>query len=176
MSRRALHGTAAIAELDGGKFAAGWVSGPRAELKPSLFEGSVKEFKLPEGRRLVQVRYELRPMRTLVGQIFNFVGQINQYFAVDSNGTRYPLVGYYAIVNRSSGDYLELFFNGDPDSPIDPAYECMLDFKMVDRAELNDRNNAVIYLLFLVPAGTEITRIENQTGDGADVQLRAQGD
>jgi hypothetical protein len=176
ISQQALARTAAIVEVDGGKLARGWVYGRRAELKAPLLKPGIKEFKLPKGLRLVQVRYRPKAMRTLAGQVFNYVGQINQYFAVDSQGDRHPLAGYYGLVRRGSDDYLELFFNGDPDSPINPGYACMLDFKMIDRRELNNPSSSVVYLLFLVPAGTEITRVENQAGDGRDVSLRARGE
>jgi hypothetical protein len=157
----------------GRQLTGGWLYGPRSAIGVRGAEPRVDEFAVPPGLRLVQVRYETKPILSLVSQVFNYVGQINQYFAVDGNGTRYPLAGYYAIVKRAAGDYLELFYSGDPNSPLSLAYEYMLDFKMVDRQELNDPQNAVIYLLFLVPPGTEITRIENQAGEGDDVSIKA---
>jgi hypothetical protein len=172
MSSNALNGPGASVEMSGGQIAGGWITAPQSELKSSMFQKGVNELKVPDGMRLLQVRYQPKAMLTIVGQVFNYIGQINQYWAVDANGTRYPLTGYWAVANRKDGGYLELFYNGDPDEPTNPGYSCMLDFKVLQRPDINDRNNTVLYLLFLVPADAEIKRIENQVGDGDDVDFK----
>lgn len=174
ITRRALRGAGDVT-LDGDKFAWGRVFGKRSRLEPSEDQPGVEEFKLPNGKRLIQVRYKPKEARTLVGQVFNFVAQINQYYIVDKKAERYPLVGYYAIVTRGSEQYLELFYSGGPDTEFGAAYNGMLDFKELKRSEINDQDDTVISLLFLVPPNTEFKRVQNQKGDGGDVRIQSRG-
>jgi len=169
VARRALRG--GDINLDSDKLASGRLFGSRSRLEPSRDEAKVEEFKVPEGRRLLQVRYKPKQALTVVGQVFNYVGQVNQYFVIDSNANRHALVGYYAIVKRGRGEYIELFFAGGPDVPESAGFRGMLDFKQLERSEVNDQDDTVIGLLFLVPPGTEFRRVENQAGDGGDIRL-----
>ncbi|MBI5863841.1 MAG: hypothetical protein HZB38_04920, partial [Planctomycetes bacterium] len=134
--------------------------------------GAVKTFQVPQGYRILQIRYKPKEARTIVGQVFNYVGgTVNQYIAVDDRGDKHLLAGYYAIVKRGNEDRFELFFNGPDDDQLDPSFKHMLDFKNVEKNELNDSDNATICLIFLVKPGTRITRIENQVGDGGEVGI-----
>jgi hypothetical protein len=169
MRRRALRSMS----LDGDKLASGRLFGSRASLEHSGDEPKVDEFKVPAGKCLLQVRYKPKQARTIVGDVFNYVAQLNQYYAIASNGDSYPLSGYYAIVKRGGEEYIELFYNGDPDSPEALSYKHMLDFRDLERNEINDQDDAVIGLLFIVPPNTEFKRIENQNKDGGDVRLQS---
>lgn len=158
--------------LDGDKFASGRISGSRRRLEASGDEDKVTEFKLPEGRRLLQVRYKPRTALSIVGEVFNFAGQLNQYFVEDSNANSYPLAGYYAIVTRGSEEFVEVFFAGDPDEPTAMGYRNMLDFRDLERSEINDRDDTIIGLLFLVPPNTEFVKVVNQRNEGGEIRLR----
>ena len=173
MSRRALDGAGVT--LDGNKLASGRVFGARRRIEHSGEGGMVEEFKLPEGKRLVQIRYKPKQARTIVGDVFNYVAQVNQYFIRDKFGNTYPLVGYYAIVKRSGEEYIELFYAGGPDEPTSAAFRGMLDFKELDRKEINDQEDTIICLLFLVPPNTELVRVENQAHDGGDIKITSRG-
>ncbi len=173
MARRVLQGAGSDVTLDRDEFAAGRVFGARSRLEQTGDGAKVEEFKVPAGWRLLQVRYKPKEARTVAGQVFNYVGQLNQYYAEDTAANRYPLAGYYAIVTRGREEYIELFYAGDPDSPEAISFNQMLDFKQLQRSEINDQDESVISLLFLVPPGTEIRRIVNQSGDGGEVRLRA---
>lgn len=175
MNRRALQGAGADVRLKDDKFAVGRIAGARSTLEIKQGETGVIDFWVPEGQRLMQVRYEPKRARTVFGDVFNYVGQLNQFQLVDRNANTYPLAGYYAIVKRSRGEFIELFYAGDPDDPAAISATHMLDFKSVDRQEINDRDGTTIGLLFLVPPNTEFVRIQNQAGDGAELSLRSGG-
>jgi hypothetical protein len=173
MVRQALQRAGEVT-LDGNEFVSGRIFGSRSRLEQSGEETGVKDFKLPDGKRLMQVRYKPKEALTLVGQVFNFAGQLSQYYIVDHNANRYPLAGYYAIVTRARGEqFIELFFVGGPDDPLSISYNGMLDFKDLERSEINDQDDSVIGLLFLVPPDTEFRRVENQTGEGGEINLRS---
>jgi hypothetical protein len=121
------------------------------------------------------VRYKPKEARTVVGNVFNYVAQLNQYILVDKNAEEYPLAGYYAIVNRSRGEYIELFYAGDPDDPASVSSRAMLDFQHLERSEINDGDDTIIGLLFVVPPRTEFVRVQNQTGEGGDLALSSHG-
>jgi hypothetical protein len=166
-------GAARGARIEDGKLAVGRLSGSRPELEGSA-SGRMREFWVPEGRRMVQVRYKPREARTVVGDVFRFVGGVtNQYRIVDSSAETYNLAGYYAIIERNGEEYMELFYAGDPDDPQAVAFRGMLDFQAVQRSELNDQEDAVIGLLFLVPPNKQFVKVENQTGDGGDISIRS---
>ena len=176
MARRAFQGAGDVT-LDGGEFVSGRIFGSRARLEHSGDDPSVQHFKLPEGKRLIQVRYKPKEALTVVGQVFNFVGQVNQYRLVDTNGDYHWLSGYYAIVTRGRGEeYIEMFLAGGPDDPLSISYKSMLDFKNLERDEINDQDDTIISLLFLVPPNTHFRRVENQAGEGGDVNLRSNRD
>lgn len=161
-------------KLEGGKLAGGRFFAARSRVeKPEKAEGVV-DFGLPESHRIVQVRYKPRKVRTVAGQVFNYVARVNQYKAVDENGNSYNLSGYYGIVRRGQADYIEFFFNGAPGSEVEPSYNYMLDFKNIEPRELNDDDNGTIGLIFVVPPNVKIVRIENQTKDGVDVSYSVQ--
>jgi hypothetical protein len=177
MMRRAFQGSGDVT-LDGEEFVSGRISGSRARLEHSGDAPRVQYFKLPEGRRLMQVCYKPKRVQSIVSQVFNYVGGIvNQYYIVDNNANRYPLSGYYGIVTRARGEqYIELFYTGGPDDPLSASYNGMLDFKDIQRNEINDQDEALIGLLFLVPPDTEFVRVENQAGDGGDIRMRSNRD
>jgi len=172
MARRALQGAGDV-RLDGDKLASGRVFGLRSRLEHAGEGPKVDEFKVPPGRRLIQVRYKPKQARTIVGDVFNYVAQLNQYRIVAANGDTFDLAGYYAIVRRPNGEYIELFYAGGPDEPTSAGYRHMLDFKNLERHEINEQDDTVIGLLFLVPPDTEFRRVENQAGDGGDIRLRS---
>ncbi len=153
--------------LEGELFVSGRIVGDRERLEASEGEATVGKFKRPAGSRLCQVRYKPYQAQTLVGDVFNYAARtLNQYWAEDNEGNRYPLVGYFAIVPRSRGTtYLELFFAGGPDDPLSITFRGMLDFKHIEPRELT-QEEAELGLLFLVPPGKTIRGITNQKGDG----------
>ena len=91
----------------------------------------------------------------------NFVGSItNQYQAVDDTGESYPLVGYYAMLKKGGQDYVELVY-----LPDDPSFRGLLDFKDASvRKDLENQDDAVLGLLFLVPPGKSIVAVSSQGG------------
>lgn len=164
MSRSALRGAG---EFDGDRFAKGRASGFRSRFAATGGETVIQEFAIPEGYRLCQIRYEPREARSLVGDVFNFVGQLAQYKVMDDTAMEYPLSGYYAVITRNGEEYFEMYYSNDPD---DPTNRHMLDFKTIERAEL-EADGSVISLMFLVRPGVRIVRIEDQAGNGGDIQL-----
>lgn len=174
MTRRSLQGSGDI-RLDGDKLASGRVFGARSRLEHSGDAPKVEEFKVPQGMRLLQVRYEPKEALSLVGDIFKYAAQLNQYRIIAHNGEQYHLAGYYAIVKRPRGEYIELFYAGGPDEPTSVSYNHMLDFKNFERGEVYNQDDTVIGLLFVVPPDTEFTRVENQTGDGGEIRLKSRG-
>jgi hypothetical protein len=123
---------------------------------------------LPEGKRILQVRVRPRDAATLAGEVFNFVGStVNQYYAVDNQGKKYPLAGYYVQVKRGGDDFVELYYSGGVE---DSGSRAMLDLKDVKRSELNSQDDAVLGLVFIVDPQVQIVRIENQARQGQDVQ------
>lgn len=160
-------------KLDGEELVHGRFAGPKSRLGSVQGAKSVNYIKVPAGKKLFQMRYEPKKVNSLVGQVFNFVGgNINQYFALDDRGGRYPLAGYFAVVKRGKEDYVEFFFNGpDTDDKLDPSYKYMLDFKEVTKAEVNDTDGTFVGLIFIVDPGVRITRVENQGHDGGDLNI-----
>ncbi|GMU84569.1 MAG: hypothetical protein AMXMBFR47_44380 [Planctomycetota bacterium] len=160
-------------KLQGDKLVHARIWGEKSRLEVSAAgEPGVTEFQIPEGKRILQVRYRPKEAASIVGQVFNYVGSVvNQYYAQDDRGGRHALAGYYAIVKRGNNEYVELFFNGPESDPLDGSFRQMLDFKEVKRNELNDQDDSVICLIFLVDPGVRILRIQNQAGDGGDVSI-----
>lgn len=148
-------------ELSGDRFASGRVAGDVSALRGTPTEGRVDRFLLPEGRKMFQLRTRARRAQSLAGQVLNFVGSVtNQYRAVSSTGDTYPLAGYYALVKRDGQDFVELYYATD-----DPAFRHMLDFKTEGiRRDLQNQDDAVLGLIFLVPPGTCITGVQTQGG------------
>jgi hypothetical protein len=151
----------------------GRIAGSRESLEPSGDEAKVTKFKLPEGLRLCQIRYKPYEAQSFVGQVFNYVSRtVNTYEAVDSMGDTHRLVGYYAIVPRRGGEYVELFYAGGPDDPLNIAFGSQLDFKFIQGNELAAEGTQ-LGLLFLVPPSRTVRTIQNQTGAGIhDLSIR----
>jgi len=150
-------------ELEGQLFASGRLAGDRGSFEAPENEANkhVSRFKVPEDQRMFQLQTKPRKAKSLPGQAMNFVGSVtNQYYVYDSSGERYPLVGYYAIVNKGGRDYVELVY-----LPDDPSFRQMLDFRDGSvRNELQEQENAVLGLIFLVPPGREIVAVESAGG------------
>lgn len=158
--------------LDGNEFVSGRITGSRSRLTTEETNAViVSDVKIPADYRLVSMRYKPKEAKSIVGDVFNYVGgNLNQYVAVDKNGNSYQLSGYYAIVKRGSDETFEYFLNGPPNNPADPGFRYMMDFKTIDRSSL-EADDAEIGLLFYVPPNTRLVRIENQAKDGADVDV-----
>lgn len=152
------------------RLAAGRLFGATSRFAPERGKPALAGFYVPEGYELVQIRYRPKEARTIVGNVFNYAARLNQYFAVDDRGERHPMTGYFAIVKRGRDQFIELFFNGGEDEPLDPAYKGMLDFKDLKADEVN-QDDSEICLLFLIRGGRTILRIENQQKDGGDVRI-----
>lgn len=154
----------------------GRFSGSMARLGRTGEQAGVKLIKEVPGKKILQISYQPKQMHSIVGEVFNFVGSaVNQYIALDDRGNQYPLAGYYAIVKRGRDDYVEFFFNGDPEKleeQADPSYKNMLDFRDLKRDEINDFDNSKVTLIFVVKPGVNIVRLENQAHDGGDVNYR----
>lgn len=160
-------------EVDGDALKSGRVFG---DVDAFAGEGpKVERFRLPEGKRLCQIRYSPKKAMTTAGQVFNYVARtVNQYSAVDSNGGKHPLSGYFAIVKRGDREYVEVYYVGDSEVE-GPAFRGLLDFKEIKPSELTARDDAVLGLLFLVPPGVTINGVENQRGQGPkDLNLKMQ--
>lgn len=147
----------------------GRIAGPRSRFAAKQGSPSVREFFLPEGYGILQIRYKPKEARSVAGQVFRFVSRINQYYVLDDGGTRRPMAGFYAIVKRGREDYIELFYNGPPDDPLDPAYRNMLDFKSLSFREVYNSDDSEIGMIFLVPKGRTVVRFQNQAGEGQDI-------
>ncbi len=170
MRRRTVQG--ADARIDGEQLVSGRIFGRRSALEAQDEKiPAIKVFHAPENKRIVQVRYKPKKARTIVGDVFNFVGQLKQYYAEDTAANRHWLAGYYAIVKRNNQEYIELFFNGDPDDPGDPTYRHMLDFKEIDRREISEQDDAIVGLIFVVPVGSEIRAIKTQSGEEIKIKI-----
>ena len=174
MLSRTLQGMADVTLKDGA-LASGRIIGSRSRLSTKTPEDAkIENFSIPEGYSLVQIRYKPKEVKSLPGRVFNFVAQLNQYRVIDKNANPHPLAGYFAIVKRSRDEYLELFYSGEPTGATGST-NAMLDFKELKRDEIYDGEDTVIGMLFLVPDGTELRRLENQAGEGADINITAGG-
>jgi hypothetical protein len=163
-------------KVEGVTLVNGRFSGELDKYKHTGGETKIEQIKIPDGKALVQIQYTPKQALTIAGDVFSFVGQLNQYFAVDESAKKYPMVGYYASTKRRGNDYVEFFLNGDPQGDlIDPGYKSMLDFKALTRPEINDSDDTTVILFFFVDAGVEIRRIQNQTGGGGDVNIKTRG-
>lgn len=155
--------------LEGERIASGRIAKGRRELSNvTPDQPAVRRFKMPEGKRILQVRVRPRDAATLAGEVFNFVGStVNQYSAVDNQGKKYPLAGYYVQVKRGGEDFIELYYSGGAE---DSGFRGMLDLKEVKRSELANQDEAVLGLIFIVDPQVQIVRIENQLRQGIEVQ------
>lgn len=150
--------------LEGNALVSGRVSGPRERFQSIGGQPEVELFKIPEGYRLCQVRFQPQKVRTIVGQVFNFVSRnVNQYFARDDAGDRWMMVGYFAIVRRGNAEHIEMFYTGEPPAE-NATFRGMLDFKSITKAEELEAEGTTIGLLFLVRSGRTVLGIENQAG------------
>ncbi len=147
----------------------GRIAGPRSRFAAKQGQPSVREFFVPEGYGMLQIRYKPKEARSLAGQVFRFVSRLNQYYVLDDGGNRRPMAGYYAIVRRGREEFIELFYNGPPDDPLDPAWRNMLDFKTLSFREVFNSDDAEVGMIFLVPKGRTVVRFQNQAGEGQDV-------
>ncbi len=158
-------------KMDGEYLVHARVSGTKSAFEKKA-GASAKEFKIPPGYKVLAIRYVPKQARSIVGEVFNYVGSnVNQYLAVDDTGSKHPLTGYFGKVKRGNDERFEFFFNGPKDDELDPSYRLMLDFKDLDKKDLNDADTSEICLYFLVKPGTRIMRIENQAGDGSDISF-----
>jgi hypothetical protein len=149
--------------LKNGKLESGRISGFVRELTGS--GNDVREFALPEGKGMFQLRFKAKEAASLAGKVFNFVASVtNQYMAVSRSGERYYLAGFYAVVQRREGEYLELYVANAEEAA---ASRSMLKFEQVTRNELRN-NDTEIGLLFFVRPGEVIIAVENQGGQGAE--------
>ncbi len=163
-------GSGSDIRLDGELFAAGRLFGNKDRFTPGPNVAVAKRFKLPEGFRLLQIKYQPKKAESIVGQVFNYAARVNQYRVLDSNANPYPLMGYYVTAKRGNQDIFEIFYN-PPNDPVEPAYNGQLDFKHIEAAEVNNETTEVT-LLFLVKRGSTVIRVENQKSEGADVQFK----
>ena len=171
MQRQALQGSGDVV-LTGDRYASGRMFSSMARLTPQEGQAVVDQFLIPDGQRLLQIRYKPRRAASIVGQVFNYVAQLSTYIAIDSTAEQYPMVGYYALVTRSGQQYIELYYTGGSEAE-SAANRGMLDFRNLERNEINDQEDSVLGMLFLVPNGRTIVRIQNNGGDGADVRYVA---
>jgi len=150
-------------QLEGTSMVSGRIAADRGSLEAPEKEAeqNVSQFKAPEGKRIFQVQVKPRKAKSFLGQVMDFAGSVtNQYQCYDETGTPYPLVGYYAIVKKGDQDYVELAY-----LPDDPSFRGMLDFKdAAVRKALQDQDNAVLGLIFLVPPGKGIAAVGSQGG------------
>jgi hypothetical protein len=158
MSRQNMGGAV---EIRAGRLAsmtpASRIKGFRDELE-GTGAGTVEYFATPSRRRLFQVQAYTRKMQSLGGQVMNFVASTtNQYFAVDSTGERHMLAGYYAIVPRGNRQYVELYYNEDPEGT---GSRGMVELDTQNRRALREEDDAILGLLFVIPPGRCIERIE----------------
>jgi hypothetical protein len=160
------------ANVSGETLVSGRLSGSERQLEADRAAGSVQEFAAPEDMSVIQVRFRPYQARSLAGQVFNFVGStLNQYYAEDTTGQRYPLRGYFATVRRGNERHVEIYYAGPPDSPEGAAFRGMLDFKYIEMRELRSaQSEAELGLVFLVPPGKQITKVVNQQGAGYDIR------
>jgi len=153
------HGT--DVEMRNGELESGRVVGA----KRTLQEGQefVDKFAVPEGKKIFQIQTHTRKMESIVGQALNFAAStVNQYKAIDKAGNSHDLCGYYAVVKRGNDDFVELFFTPTPN---DVGYNGLLNFSDSSiRRELRDQDDAILGLIFVVPPGTCITKIQSQGG------------
>lgn len=152
--------------FSGDQLVSGRIWGRKAELESKSGTNEIKRFKTPDGARLLQVQFRPKSAETLAGGVFNFVAfNINQYYAVDAQGGRHPLIGYYAIIKRNGEEYVEIRMS----NPGDADFRQMLDFKNVTRNDLTGPEDAIVGLIFQVAPGKSINKISNQTGAGVEV-------
>lgn len=154
-------------ELEGELIKSGRVFGNRSAYVPDR-EGAteVKRLVLPEGRVMFLLTCNSRQAQSIAGGVFNYVAATaNQYKAVDSGGNEYPLAGYYAELKRGNNQVFELYYPG-PD-PAEKNFRHMLDFQHIEKNELRDKDTDLT-LIFMVPKGITIVKIENQKGEGIE--------
>lgn len=159
--------------VEGEAFVSGRIFGTKEALAPDNGEpGKLTFFKVPDKKRLCQVHYKPKKALSVVGEVFAYAAQLNQYRAVDDRGNQIPLAGYWVKIKRGNNDYYEIFYNGDPENnPPNPTYNSMIDVKAVEQKELRDQDDAEICLLFLTSPGVTVRRVENQKGEGGDVSI-----
>ena len=171
MNRQTLQGAGDVT-LQDGKYASGRAFGSLSRLTAGEGQPAVQDFFIPTNRRLIQIKYKPRRINSIVSQVFNYVGQLNNYFIVDSTAEKYPMAGYYAVVTRGNERYIEIYYTG-ADTPESAANRSMLDFRNIERNELNDLEDSEIGMLFLVPPNRSLVRLENQAGEGGDINMRS---
>ena len=132
----------------------------------------VRSFNVPKDHSVVQIRYSPRAAQSLPGQVMSFAGQLASYLAVDDKGNKYRLNGYYLTVKRKGKDYYDLYYAGF-DNPEAQTYNASIKFGAgtISRQELlSAPAEGEICLLFIVPNGTLINRIETSAGKGVDLE------
>lgn len=159
--------------VEGEKLAGGRIFGRKEQFEAKPNKSVAKDFAAPDGWRLVQIRYVPKKAQSLIGDIFNFAGRLNQYQVVDNNANLYHMVGYWASVQRGGKEFFELYYDwsgeaGDPGPAA--TNKSMLDFKEITAAEFN-ADDSVVTLMFLVKPGSLLTRLQNQKREGSDVQF-----
>lgn len=156
-------------EVRGQELASGRFAGPWSRLTGGS-GATIRQFRVPSGYRLVQIRFRPRRAASLIGRVFNFVARTaNQYRLVDDTDQTWPLCGYYAIVEQGGERFIEVYYTGRPDAP---EFRGVLDFKHIEPRLLTEQDDAEVGLLFLVRPGRTILRLENQRGDGLELDLR----
>lgn len=159
--------------VEGDKLAFGRIFGRREafEVKPN--KAVVKEFAAPEGWRLVQIKYIPKKAASIVGDVFNYAARVNQYMVVDNNANSYRMVGYWATVKRGDKEFFEIYYDWSADGG-DPGPSAtnhsMLDFKEISANEYN-ADDSTVTLMFLVKAKSQLTKLQNQKGEGKEINF-----
>lgn len=148
-------------QLTSGRLASGRVFGSRDRTEAAFDDNAkVSSYAVPSGYRIVQIVMEPQEARTIVGDVFNFVGQLKQYYLEDNLAEIYPLAGAFAIVTRGNNEFVEVYYSGQsPDAPDAAANRSMLDFNEVERQELNQAGTK-LGLIFIVKEGVEIRKLK----------------
>jgi hypothetical protein len=149
------------------RFAYGRLSGSRTQLE-SRESQRVRHFRHPGNQRIFTLETRARQAQSLAGSVFNYVGgRTNQYFAVDKSGDKYPLMGFYGVVRRENADFVEIFLIDVEDEAAVASNRAQLNFQSINLPEL-EQDEALLGLLFAVPRGKCIVKVETQAGQGIE--------
>lgn len=146
--------------VEGESVVEGRLTGAKERFVTGRGDTPIRQYKVPDDTKtLIQVRFQYDKVKTIVGQVLNFVDQIKQFELQDANADRHIMVGCWAELSRGGKPYIEFVYDPDPTSGTCDYKQGFLNLPGISRQELQAPGTEIC-LLFLVPKNCrEITAL-----------------
>lgn len=157
-------------ELSGKKIASGRLVLDASKIKMAIPAMSITKFKVPDGKKLVQVPLQRVFAGSIYGQAINFADRTFQqsWSLKDETGRLYQPVGAFAEANVGGTDIIEIQYASQ--EAIDAGHT-LGPWQRIQESSFRQPGAKLIFL-YQVPPGTHIVDFQTNRGGGSDIDLR----